>query len=59
VSTIGLARAGGGRETVDSVGRLVVRSDCKVRQVLWMFAESGELGDWQVEGGGERIFRSA
>ena len=35
----------------ERVGRLLARSDCSARHVLYMF----ERGDWQVDGGGDSI----
>ena len=57
VSTMGLPRYGGGSGArlvlglEDRVGKLLARSDCSARHVLNML----ELGDWHVDGGGERM----
>lgn len=55
VRTMGLPRWGGGARMVlgleDRVGRLLARSDCSARHVLYML----ELGDWQVDGGGDSM----
>ena len=54
VRTMGLPRCGGARAILglgESVGRLVARSDCSARHVLYML----ELGDWQIDEGGESI----
>lgn len=54
VSTMGLPRCGGARMILglgERVARLLVRRDCSARQVLYMF----ELGDWQMDEGGESI----
>ena len=51
---MGLPRCGGARMILGlgaRVGRLLVRRDCSARHVLYIF----ELGDWQVDGGGESI----
>lgn len=52
--TMGLPSWGGARMILglgDRVGRLLARSDCSARHVLYML----ELGDWQVDGGGESM----
>ena len=54
VRTMGLPRWGGARMILglgDRVGRLLARSDCSARHVLYML----ELGDWQVDGGGDSM----
>ena len=51
---MGLPRGGGARTVLgpgERFGRLLARSDCSARQVLNML----ELGDWQVDGGGESM----
>ena len=53
--TMGLPRCGGGARMIfglgERVGRLLARRDCSARHVLNML----ELGDWQVDVGGESI----
>lgn len=54
MSTIGLARCGGARIILglgESVGRLLARSDCSARHVLYVL----ELGDSQVDDAGDSI----
>ncbi len=54
VREMGLPRCGGARMILglgERAGRLLVRRDCRARQVLYML----ELGDWQVVVGGESI----
>lgn len=58
VRTMGLPRWGGARIILglgERVGRLLARSDCSARQVLYMF----ELGDWQVDDGGDSMVVAA
>lgn len=52
--TMGLPRCGGSRMVLgldEGVGRLLARSDCSARHVLYMF----ELGDRQVDDAGDSI----
>lgn len=56
MSAMGLPRCGGARIVFglcgERVGRLVARSDCSARHVLYML----ELwGDWQIEVGGDSM----
>ena len=54
VRTMGLPRCGGARMILglgERAGRLLARRDCSARHVLYMF----ELGDWQVDDGGESM----
>ena len=54
VRTMGLPRCGGGRMILglgERAGRLLARRDCSARQVLYLL----EVGDWQVDDGGESI----
>ena len=54
VRTMGLPRCGGARMVLglgERAGRLLARRDCSARHVLYMF----ELGDWQVDDGGESM----
>lgn len=52
--TMGLPRCGGARMILglgERVGRLLARSDCSARHVLYML----ELGDWQADEGGDSM----